>query len=65
MSPACRRAIDFQKNDPQGYARWKAAKALRNWMRNLRAAQRGEGFFKVDHCEAMIQLHLSRYRNPK
>ncbi len=62
MSPVALEMMRMQREDPIKYRRLVAAKAIRNWMKNLRAAKRGEGFFKIDHCEAMLALHIGRYK---
>lgn len=62
MSPAAKYMMDLQRNDPILYRRTVAQKAIRNWMRHLRAAQAGKGFFREDHCLAMLTLHTGRYK---
>jgi hypothetical protein len=52
--------MNLKRYNPEEYEYRKTLKSLRLWQRNRRDAEDGVGFFKVDYCDAMINMYAAR-----
>lgn len=52
--------MNLKRENPLEFQHKQALKSIKIWKRNLKQAEEGEGFFKLDHCQAMLNLHLGR-----